>query len=189
MPTVPQIQTHSTGPVETASGPPQPQSRQEGRSPTLSLVSSITPSHHSQDLPQEEGPLAEAPPFNVPHHVQSPLVPIQEHSHITGFFPTSSLTPYGPLAGDPPPIYPITSPAREAPSVFMQPLNQLMNTRSAAPHTPLHGEGVTSFRAPYPLANPLTAPTTFVHLPNPHPITIDNSLASVTRMLNPVEEE
>src|SRR5882724_9717961 len=103
----------------------------KGRSLTLSLVSSITPSHHSQDLPQEASPLAEPPPFSVPSHVllRSPLVPIWEHSHITGFAPTLPLTPYGPLASDPLPIYPITSPAREAPSAFMQPLNQLMNTR------------------------------------------------------------
>src|SRR5882724_5216803 len=72
-------------------GPQQPQSRREGRSLTLSLVSSITPSHHSQDLPLGSGPLDEAPPFNVPCHVLpcSPLVLIEEHSLITGFAPLS----------------------------------------------------------------------------------------------------
>ena len=85
--------------------------------------------------------------------------------------------------------HPIASPAREAPSVFMQPLNWLMHTRLAAPCTPSHGEGVTSFRVPYPLANPLTDPTTFMHSLNPHLIPRDNSLASVTCTLNLVEEE
>jgi len=183
--------THSTGPVETTLGPQCPQSRWERRSPTLSSMSSITPIHHSQDPPQEEGPLAEAPPFNVSHHVLpwSPLVLIQEHLHITGFSLTLSLTLYGPLGCDALSIYTVTSPAREAPSAFMQPLNQLMHTRLAAPCTPFHEEGLPSFRAPYPLANPLTAPTMFIHSPNPHLITRDNSLASVTHTSNPVEEE
>src|SRR5882724_6978416 len=90
---------------------------------------------------------------------------------------------------NPPPIYPVTSPTREAPIVFMQPLYQLINTRLAAQCTLSHGEGLPSFRAPYPLASPLTAPTAFIHLPNPCPITRDNSLSSVTHTLNPVEEE
>ena len=47
----------------------------------------------------------------------------------------------------------------------------------------------TSFREPYPLANPLTAPTMFMHLPNPHPMGGDDPLVSVTHMLNPVEED
>src|SRR5882724_3248163 len=88
-----------------------------------------------------------------------------------------------------PTIYPVTSPAREAPSVFMQHLDQLMNTRSAAPCTLSHGEGLPSFRVPYPLASPLTAPTAFIHLPNPRPIARNNFLASLTCTLNPVEEE
>src|SRR5882724_7278838 len=101
------------------------------------------------------------------------LVPIMEHPTITGFSPTSVSTPYGPLGGEPLPVYPVTSPAREAPSAFMQPLDQLMNTRSAAPCTLSHGEGLPLFRAPYPLASPLAALTTFIHLPNPHLITRD----------------
>src|SRR5882724_8509339 len=103
-----------------------------------------------------------------------PLVLIWEHSHITGFAPILSSTPYDPLAGDPPPVYPVASSVREAPSAFMQPLNQLMNTRLAALCTPLHAEGVTLFRVPYPLANPPTAPTMFMHSPNPHPTARDN---------------
>jgi len=130
----------------------------------------MTSSHHSQDIPQVENPLAETPLFNVPCYVlqQSPLAPIREHSHTMGFAPPSSSTPYGPLASDPLPGYPIASPSREAPSMFMEPLSQLMHTRSVVLCTPLHGEGLTSFRAPYPMANPLTAPTTFMQLPNPH---------------------
>jgi len=54
---------------------------------------------------------------------------------------------------------------------------------------PITWRGVTSFRVPYPLANPLAASTMFMHLPNPCPIARDNSLALVTHMLNPVEEE
>src|SRR5882724_9175207 len=123
MPMLPQPQTWSTGPVGTMPGPQQPQSRSEGRSPTLLSVSSLTLSHHSQDLPLGEGPLAEVPPLNVPHHVlpRSPLVPIMEHSTITGFSPNSASTLFWPLRDEPLPIYPVTSPAREAPSAFMQP--------------------------------------------------------------------
>src|SRR5882724_2295854 len=64
-----------------------------------------------------------------------------------------------------------------------------MNTRSAAPCTLSHGEGLPSFRVPCPLADPITAPAMFMHLPNPCLIAKNNSLASVTHMLNPVEEE
>jgi len=154
-------------------------------------VSSLTLSHHSQDLPLGEGPLDEAPPFNVPHHVlpQSPLILIMEHLTITGFAPNSVSTPYGPLRDKPLPVYPVASPTREAPSAFMQPLDQLMNTRSAAPHTQLHGEGLALFRVPYPFASPLTAPTAFIHLPNSHPIARDTSLVLVTCTLNLVAEE
>src|SRR5882724_13196382 len=113
-------------------GPQHPQSRCEGRSLNLSSVSSMTSSHHSQDIPQVEGPLAETSLFNVPHHVlqQSPLAPIREHSHTMGFAPPLSSTPYGPLAGDPLPGYPIASPARETPSAFIEPSSWMMHTRS-----------------------------------------------------------
>jgi len=48
---------------------------------------------------------------------------------------------------------------------------------------------LASFSAPYPMANPPTAPTTFIHLPNPHLIVVDHPLASTTRKLTPAEEE
>ena len=44
-------------------------------------------------------------------------------------------------------------------------------------------------RAPYPMANPLTVPTMFIHLPNPCLITGDNLLASITQSLNLAKEE
>ena len=172
-------------------GPQHPQSRHEGRSLNLSSVSSMTLSHHSQDIPQAAGPLAETPLFNVPHHVlqQYPLAPIREHSHPTGFTPVSSLTPYQPLAGDPLPGYPIASPSRESPSVFMEPLSQLIHPRLEAPCTPSHSEGLTLFRVPYPMSNSPTAPTMFVHSLDPCLITGDNPLASKTQRLTLAEEE
>ena len=131
-------------------------------------MSSVTWSHNSQDLPQVEGPLTDAPPFNIPHHVppQSPLALIQEHSHTTGFTPPLSSTPYGPLEGNPPPGYPIASQSRGAPSAFMEPLSQLMHARLAVPCTPSHDKGLTLFREPYPLANPPPASTMFIHFTN-----------------------
>jgi len=108
---------------------------------------------------------------------------------ITGFAPILVLTPYGTLEEAAPPGHPVASPTRDAPSVFMQPLDRLMNTRSVAPRTWSHEEGPPSFRAPYPLTSPLTAPSGIIHSPNPQPIIGDDQMASVTRMLNPVEDE
>src|SRR5882724_1051669 len=51
------------------------------------------------------------------------------------------------------------------------------------------GEGLASFRVPYPMANLPTASTTFVHSPNPCLITRDTLLVSITQTLNPAEEE
>jgi len=108
---------------------------------------------------------------------------------IIGFAPISVSTLYGPLGDAPLPVYPAASPTRDTPSAFMQPLDQLMNTRLVAPCTLSHREGPPSFRVPYLLAGPLVAPTGIIHSPNPHLIIRDNVLASVTHMLNPVEEE
>src|SRR5882724_3428126 len=134
---LPPHRTRSTGPVGTMPAPPLSQSRREGRSPTLTSVSSVTLSHHTQDLPFGGGPLTDTPPFNVPRHVlpRSPLGPITEHSMVTGFAPVSASTPYGVLEEAAPPSYPVTSPTWDAPSAFMQPLDRLMNTRSVAPRT------------------------------------------------------
>jgi len=187
---LPRPRTRSTGPVGTTPAPPRSQSRREGRSPTLTSVSSVTPSHHTHDLPFGGGPLTGTPPFNVPRHVlpRSPLGPITEHSMATGFAPVSASTPYGVLEEAAPPSYPVASPTREAPSAFMQLLDRLMNTRSVAPRTGSR-DGPPSFRAPYPMTSPLMAPTGVTHSPNPRPIVRDDQMASVTRTLNPVEEE
>ena len=85
MPTLPQLQTHSTGQVGTTPGPKHPLSKHERRSPHLSLVLSVALSHHSQDNPQLESPWARMPFFNQPHHVlqHSQQTPIREHSHMT----------------------------------------------------------------------------------------------------------
>src|SRR5882724_8862144 len=96
-----------------------------------------------------------------------PWQQIQEHSHITGFMPPSSSTPYGPLAGDPQPGYPITSPSRGAPNTFMEPLSRLIHSRLETPHTPSRIQEPSAFREPYPVASPPMAPATFVHSPNP----------------------
>ena len=108
---------------------------------------------------------------------------------IIGFSPILASTPYGPLGDAPPPIYPATSPTRDAPSACMEPLDRLMNTRLAAPCTLSCREGPPLFRVPYPLASPLVVPTGIIHTPNPHLIIGDDSLVSVTCLLNPVEEE
>jgi len=98
-------------------------------------------------------------------------------------------TPYGPLRDAPLLGHPVASPTRDAPSAVMQPLDRLMNARSAAPCMLLCREGPPSFRAPYPLASPLATLTGIIHSPNPRPIIGHDSLASVSCMLNPVEEE
>src|SRR5882724_1971154 len=89
LPALPQPHTLSTGLVGTTPGPQCPQSRCKGRSLNISSVSSMSSIHDDQDLCQAEGPLMEVTPFNVPRHVLlwSPLAPIQEHSHTTGFAP------------------------------------------------------------------------------------------------------
>jgi len=59
--------------------------------------------------------------------------------------------------GDPPLESQLASPSREAPSVFMAPLTQIIDPRSEALHTPSQIERLASFSAPYLMANPLTA--------------------------------
>jgi len=136
-------------------------------------------------------PLAGTPFFNLPHYVlqQSLLAPIREHSHTTGYTPTSSSTPYGHPEGDPPPKDPPVASLREAPSTFMEPLTHLMHHRLEAPCTPSCSEGPMWFRVPYPIANPLTTPTMFIHSPNPHLITVDHPLTPAVRELTSAEKD
>src|SRR5882724_10523990 len=182
MPIVPRPRTRSTGPVGTTPGPPRPQSQQGGTSLTTPSLVNMSPIHHSLGLHQMEGPPTEATPFNVPRHVlpQSPLAPIGEHPQVTGFAPPSSLTPYELLTREPPPGYPTTSPSRGAPSTFMEPLSRMIHSRLETPCTPSHLQGSSTFREPYPVANPPTAPATFVHSPDPRPASGDSRLAAVT---------
>src|SRR5882724_3508145 len=114
MPAVPRPRMCSTGPVGTTPGPPRPQSRRGGTSPTNPSLVNVSPIHHSPDLHQREGPLTEVTTFNILRHVlpRSPLVLIGEHSQVTGFALLSSPTPYEPLVSEPPPRYPTSSPAR-----------------------------------------------------------------------------
>src|SRR5882724_2828405 len=116
-----------------------------------------------------ESPLTKATPFNIPRHIlpRSPLAPIGEHSHFTRFTPPSSLTPYKPLAREPPPRYLASSPARGIPSTFMELLSRIIHLWLEMPHTLSHLQGPSTFRKPYPVANPPTAPATFVHSPDP----------------------
>jgi len=125
----PRPRTHSTGPVGTTPGPPHPQYRRGGMSPNTPSVVNVSPVHHSPDLHQTEGPPIKVTPFNVPQHIlpQSPLAPIEEHPQITRFSLLSSSTPYEPLAREPPPGYPITSPSRGVPSTFMEPLSWMIH--------------------------------------------------------------
>src|SRR5882724_3968001 len=118
MPTLPRPHTRSTGPVGTTLGPPHLQSRRGGTSLTTPSLVNILPVHHSRDLRQMEGPLTKATPFNVPRHIlpRSPLALIREHSQFTGFALPSSSTHYEPLAREPLPRYPTSSPARWMPS-------------------------------------------------------------------------
>src|SRR5882724_13037576 len=167
MPAIPRPHTRSTGPVGTTLGPPRPQSRQGGTSPTTPSLVNVSPIHHSPDLFQMEGPLTEATPFNVPRHVLpwSPLVPIREHSKFTGFTLPSLSTPYEPLAREPPPRYLTSSPARRIPSTFMEPLHQIVHSQLETPHTPSCMQGPSTFREPYPVTQTPTASATFCHDP------------------------
>ena len=190
MPTVPRPHTRSTGPVGTTLGPPRPQSRRGGMSPTTPSLVDISPIHHSPGLHQMEGPLTEATPFTIPQHVlpQSPLAPIGEYSQFTGFAPLSSLTPYESLTKEPPPGYLTTSPSRAAPRTFMEPLSRMVHSRLETLRTPSRLQGSSTFREPYPVANPPMAPATFVHSPDPRPASGDSQLVAATCMFMQAEE-
>src|SRR5882724_2795168 len=159
-------------------------------SPTTPSLVNILPVHHSPDLRQMEGPPTEVTPFNVPQHIfpWSPLAPIREHSQFTRFAPPSSSTPYEQLTREPPPRYPTSSPARGMPSTFMEPLSWIIHLRLEMPRTPLHLQGPSTFREPYPVANPPTAPTAFVHSPDPRPVSGDSPLVAATRRFTQAEE-
>src|SRR5882724_7803543 len=169
MPTIPRPCTRSTGPVGTTPGPPRPQSQQGGMSPTTPSLVNVSPVHHSLGLHQMEGPPTEATPFNVPQHVlpRSPLAPIGEYPQVTGFAPPSSSTPYKSLTREPPPGYPTASPSCGAPSTFMELFSRMIHSCLERPRTLSRLQGLSTFREPYPLANPPTAPAAFVHSPDP----------------------
>ena len=65
----------------------------------------------------------------------------------------------------------------------MEPLSWIIHSRLETPRTP------SMFREPYPVANPPTAPTTFVHSPDPRPVSGDSPLVATTRRFMQVEEE
>src|SRR5882724_8689552 len=160
MPALPRPRTCSTGPVGTTPGPPCPQSRQGGMSPNTPSMVNVLPVHNGPDLRQLECPPIKATPFNTPQHIlpRSPLAPIGEHSQTTGFSLPSSLTPYEPLAREPPPGHLTTSPSRGMPSTFIEPLSQMIHSRLETLHTPSCMQGPSMFRELYPVANPPTAP-------------------------------
>src|SRR5882724_4427512 len=134
-------------------------------SPTNPSLVNVSPIHHSPDLCQMEGPPTEMTPFNIPQHVlpQSPLVPIGEHSQVTGFALPSSSTPYKPLVREPPPRYLTSSSARGMPSTFMELLSRMIHSWLETPCTPSCMQGPSTFREPYRVTRTLTAPATFVH--------------------------
>src|SRR5882724_259285 len=160
-------------------------------SPTTPSLVNVSPIHHSPNLCQMEGPLTKVTPFNIPRHVLpwSPLAPIREHSQVTRFAPPSSSTPYKPLVREPPPRYLTSSPARGMPSTFMEPLSQIIHSQLDMPCMPLCLQGPSTFRDPYPVANPPMASTTFVHSPDPRPVSGDSPLVAMTHRFTQVEEE
>src|SRR5882724_5295896 len=137
-----------------------------------------------------EGPPTEATPFNVPQHVLpwSPLALIGEHSPFTGFSLPSLSTPYEPLTREPPPRYLTSSRAKGVPSTFMEPLSRIIHLQLEMPCTPSRLQGPSTFREPYPVANPPMAPTTFVHSPDPQPVSGDSPLVAMTCRFTQVEE-
>src|SRR5882724_9261699 len=157
---------------------------------TPSLVN-VSPVHHSLGPHPMEGPPTEATPFNVPRHVlpRSPLAPIGEYPQVTGFAPPSSSTPYESLMRGPPPGYPTASPSRGAPRTFMEPLSRMIHSRLETLRTLSRLQGSSTFREPYPVANPPMAPATFVHSPDPRPASGDSRLVDATRMFTQAEEE
>src|SRR5882724_2039873 len=191
MPAIPRPHMRSTGPVGTTPGPPHPQSQRGGTSPTTPSLVNVSPVHHSPGLRQMEGPPTEVTPFNNPRHVlpQSPLAPIGEHSQVTGFTPSSSSMPYEPLTREPPPRYLTSSPARGMPSTFMELLSRMIHSRLETPRTPSRLQGPSTFREPYPVANPSTAPAAFVHSPDPRPVSGDGPLVAATRRFTQAGED
>src|SRR5882724_7658261 len=111
---------------------------------------------------------------------QSPLAPIGEHSQITRFTPPSLSTPYEPLTREPPPEYPITSPSKGVPSTFMEPLSWIIHLQLETLHMLSHMQGPSAFREPHLVAQPPMAPATFVHSPDPRPISGDSPLVATT---------
>src|SRR5882724_2590785 len=160
-------------------------------SPNTPSLVNVSPIHHNPDLHQMEGPPTEVTPFNVPQHIlpQSPLAPIGEHSQFTGFAPQSLSTPYEPLTREPPPRYPTSSPARGMPSTFMEPLSQIIHSWLETLRTLSCLQGPSMFREPYPVANPPMAPATFVHSPDPRPVSGDSPLVATTCRFTQAEEE
>src|SRR5882724_8578787 len=191
MPAIPRPHMRSTGPVGTIPGPPLPQYRRGGVSLTTPSLVNMSPIHHSLGPHPMEGPPTKATPFNVPRHVlpRSPLAPIGEYPQVTRFTPLSSSTPYESLTREPPPGYPTASPSRGAPSTFMEPLSRMIHSHLETPHTPSRLQGSSTFREPYPVANPPMAPATFVHSPDPRPASGDSRLVDATRMFTQAEEE
>src|SRR5882724_9297103 len=191
MPTLPRPRTRSTGPVGTTPGPPHPQSRRGGTSPNTPSMVNISPVHYGPDPHQLEGPPIEATPFNVPQHVLpwSPLALIGEHFQTTGFALLSLSTPYEPLAMEPPPRYLMTSPDRGMPTTLMELLSQMIHSRLETLRMPLRMQEPSTFREPYPVANPLTVPAMFIHSPDPQPSSGDSPLVAMTQSFTRAEEE
>src|SRR5882724_10292941 len=138
-----------------------------------------------------EGPPTEATPFNFPQHIlpRSPLAPIREQSQFTRFTLPSSSTPYEPLTREPPPRYPTSSLARGLPSTCMEPLSWIIHLQLETPRTPSHLQGLSTFREPYPVANPPMAPAAFVHSPDPQLVSGDSPLVAATRRFTQVGED
>src|SRR5882724_10551010 len=71
----------------------------------------------------------------------------------------------------------------------MELLSRMIHSQLETPPTPLRMQGPSMFREPYPVANPPTAPETFVHSPDPRPVSGDSLLLAVTQRFTLVEEE
>src|SRR5882724_11613722 len=71
----------------------------------------------------------------------------------------------------------------------MELLSQIIHSWLETPHTLSCLQGPSTFREPYPVANPPMAPATFVHSPEHRPVSGDSPLVAATRRFTQAEEE
>jgi len=75
------------------------------------------------------------------------------------------------------------------PSTFMEPLSQMVHSRLETPCTLSRMQVPSTFRELYPVTQTPMAPATFVHSPDPRPISGDSPLVAATQRFTLEEEE